>query len=75
MKRIQGGESIESIAMPPLTEEDAGEFFFMIGATGISVFLVALLKAAKTDDDLRTVASMGEMRHKLLETNASISYV
>lgn len=74
LEALSKGESIDKIALPSLSERDIGEFFFCIGARGISTFLGAQLQSAKTDDDIRAVSHLSEVRHKLLETNASISY-
>ncbi|MDD5623580.1 MAG: hypothetical protein PHI23_02635 [Candidatus Peribacteraceae bacterium] len=75
VEKVQAGTPPDKLSLPELSEEDIGEFFFMIGAKGISLLIASLLKEVKTDDDVRLLANLGEMRHKLLETNASISYV
>jgi hypothetical protein len=75
LSALQKGTDLEKIPFPTLSERDFAEFFFCIGARGTSAFLSALLQNAKTDEDLRAVASFSYVRHKLLESNASIRYV
>ncbi len=75
LKRFEKGESVEKLPLPDLSQEDMGEFFFSIGARGMTELMKSVLGNVKTDDDIRLLSSIGEMRHKLLETNASISYV
>lgn len=74
-EKVQIGEKIENLKMPELSDEDVAEFFFMIGAKGMTIFLEMLLKEAKTDDDLRLIGHISDLRHSLLETNASVSLV
>lgn len=57
--------------LPKLSNEQMLEFFFTLGATGISVFIDALLREMKTDDDIQGVAHLSFLRHRLLAINAA----
>ncbi len=59
--------------LPVLSDEIMGEFFFVIGASGMTPFIGSLLSTAANDDDIKGIASLSEMRHQLLLINASTS--
>ncbi len=72
-EKVKGGGSLDGMKIPDLSDEDIADFFFTIGARGLAGFIEMLLKETKTDEDIRSLSAMSEMRHKLLEINASVS--
>lgn len=51
------------------------EVYFLLGARGVDVFVKELLKNLVTDEDLRGLAMLTTIRHKLLEINAKSTHV
>ena len=60
---------VEQLDFSGLSEDAMSAFFSSIGANGTSVFLIAALQSAESEDDLGTVASLSRIRHGLLQSN------
>lgn len=75
LQKLRDGADIKDVNLDDLPEEMMPSFFFAIGAKGVSIFMGALFKLAKDDEDVQALCAMSLIRHDILETNASIRYV
>ena len=71
---MKGGKP-DSSKLKSIPESALPEFFFTIGAQGVTALLRVLLAQTKTDNDVKGLAGFSHIRHDILETNASISLV
>lgn len=71
MKRLEKNSDIQEL--PKLSKPAMVEFFFTIGAQGMAAFIDQLLRETKTDDDVRGLAYLTSMRHRMLEINSSVT--
>ncbi len=67
------GEKVDPRAITDMPEHVLPEFFFTIGAVGVTLLLHTLLKQTATDEDVAGVAGFSHIRHDILQTNASIT--
>lgn len=67
--------TVDATLLRDMPEEMVPELCFTIGARGLSALVVSLLGNVQTDRDVQWLAGMTQIRHQMLETNASISYV
>lgn len=66
--------SWEAITLPKVSDTVLLEFFFTIGAQGMTAFIRSLLPRIRNDEDVEGVVHLSELRHTMLQTNAAISY-
>ncbi len=69
---LMNGKDPSNMSLGDLPTEILPDFYFTIGARGVGKMMDMGMKELKTDDDVRGYASLSLIRHKLLETNASV---
>lgn len=72
-EEFQSGKDLDQLALPDLSESLASEFFFTIGARGLTLLMAQMFQEGlANDEDLEGVAGLSMIRHKILETNAAV---
>jgi hypothetical protein len=64
-------KDLSDLQFPDVPEDVLQELIFVIGARGLDGFVRGMLSETKTDEDLKSVMFLSEMRHKILELNAT----
>lgn len=62
-------------AIKSLPESILPELYFTIGARGVTMLMNAVFANVHDDSDIEALAGFSRIRHDILATNASISYV
>ena len=68
MTKILTNSTLEDVSDTALAE-----LFFTMGPGPVSAFVVAMLKEAKTDQDVEHIAALSVIRHALLQSFSSFS--
>lgn len=74
MDAVRSGKPFAEISLD-LPEAMMPDFYFTIGAKGVSTLIAELGKHLKTNEDVAGFAVLTVIRHELLENNSSISYL
>lgn len=73
VKQIQSGK-VEKVIPDEIPADIAEEFFFTIGAQGITVLLRTLILTSKNEKDIGALALLSHMRNSILRANADIAH-
>ena len=73
LKKIREGKA-EKVQPDEIPADIAEEFFFTIGAAGITVLMRILLLEAKNEKDIGSLVLLSHMRSSILRANADISH-
>ena len=72
LKKIRSGEG-DKVKLEDIPTDVAEEFFFTIGAQGMTLLIRTLLVTAKTKQDVGSLALLSHMRSSVLRANSDIS--
>ncbi len=72
MLDLRSGKAINPSTIGDIPEQLLPEILYSIGARGITIIMEDLMKAAKTDQELLSLAAFSQFRHDILDVNASI---
>ncbi len=72
MLDLRAGKTIDPSTIGEIPENLIPEVLYSIGARGISIIMEELLKRAKTDQELLSLAAFSQFRHDILDVNASV---
>ena len=76
-RAAQTPEAFEKIAsgfdFSALSHEEMAEVFFTLGTRLLGKIIQTHLQEVKNDEDLQGIAALSEIRHLLLEANASVA--
>ncbi len=73
--KLQAGKQIEKLSLDAVPAHFLQELYFTIGARGVTTFMAVLLQNLGTDEDVQALAGLSQIRHEILQTNESVSYV
>lgn len=72
LKKIRAGD-MEHVKLDDIPSDVAEEFFFTIGAQGMTLLIRTLLVTAKAKQDVGSLALLTHMRSSVLRANSDIS--
>lgn len=73
--QVASGQALSSSQIDKIPESILPELYFTMGARGVGRLIVMLLRNVTTDEDVEGLAGLTHIRHDILHTNASISYL
>jgi hypothetical protein len=68
-EKVAEGTDIATLTLDEIPESILPDFYFTIGARGVSAFLESVLATAKTEEDAQALAEFSRIRHELLINN------
>lgn len=74
LDRVKAGQPLDGLSLDSIPESSLADFFFTIGARGLSWLIANFLLSVKDDSDIEGIAGLTLIRTELLANNASISY-
>jgi hypothetical protein len=74
LKQVAEGKGPEDLSLEEIPQDALMPLLFSLGASGVSALIEALLGDVKSDEDLSGIAALSEVRHAILESNATLSF-
>lgn len=74
-QQVAAGTPLTPAQIDAIPESVLPELYFTMGARGVGRLIAMLMRNAKTDQDVSGIAGLTHIRHDILVTNASISYL
>jgi hypothetical protein len=73
LETVKAGGRPDLAKLEAIPDESLPEVLFTIGARGMTTLIATLLPRAASADDVAALAHLTDLRHDILEVNASLS--